>query len=212
MGAKRDQTGRSMVEMLGVLAIVGILSIGAIAGYNKAMMKYRLNKQAGQIAQLVNTVNRYRYELIFNKFVNLVPYFKKLGEIPQDMYIPGNENEVRDVFNNKFYIYTNINTTEKTAVSKTVIYYYLDLSDASSIDVCFNLFQTIRETQNGLEYMAIGGNNSGETTKFKHYVGDNYCQSGRVCLGKATLEQIYDMCSAAYGKEQTLIHIVWRND
>ena len=30
-------TGRSMVEMLGVLAIIGVLSVGAIAGYSKAM-------------------------------------------------------------------------------------------------------------------------------------------------------------------------------
>ena len=36
--------GRSMVEMLGVLAIIGVLSVGAIAGYSKAMMKYKLNK------------------------------------------------------------------------------------------------------------------------------------------------------------------------
>ena len=38
--------GRSMVEMLGVLAIIGVLSVGAIAGYSKAMMKYKLNKHA----------------------------------------------------------------------------------------------------------------------------------------------------------------------
>ena len=31
--------GRSMIEMLGVLAIVGVLSVGGIAGYSKAMEK-----------------------------------------------------------------------------------------------------------------------------------------------------------------------------
>ena len=30
---KKSQSGRSMVEMLGVLAIIGVLSIGGIAGY-----------------------------------------------------------------------------------------------------------------------------------------------------------------------------------
>ena len=30
---KNEQTGRSMVEMLGVLAIIGVLSVGGIAGY-----------------------------------------------------------------------------------------------------------------------------------------------------------------------------------
>ena len=47
--------GRSMVEMLGVLAIIGVLSVGAIAGYSKAMFKYKLNKQAESFNMLLNT-------------------------------------------------------------------------------------------------------------------------------------------------------------
>ena len=37
------QSGRSMVEMLGTLAIIGVLSIGGIAGYNYGINKYRAN-------------------------------------------------------------------------------------------------------------------------------------------------------------------------
>lgn len=37
------ESGRSMVEILGVLAIVGILSIGAVAGFNYGIFKYHLN-------------------------------------------------------------------------------------------------------------------------------------------------------------------------
>jgi type II secretory pathway pseudopilin PulG len=40
---KQLQTGRSMIEMLGVLAIVGILSAGGIAGYSMAMQSYKTN-------------------------------------------------------------------------------------------------------------------------------------------------------------------------
>ena len=36
-------SGRSMVEMLGTLAIIGVLSIGGIAGYSYGMDKYRAN-------------------------------------------------------------------------------------------------------------------------------------------------------------------------
>ncbi len=39
-----NESGRSMVEMLGVLAIIGVLSIGGIAGYTQAMKKYRINE------------------------------------------------------------------------------------------------------------------------------------------------------------------------
>ena len=41
---KKNETGRSMVEMLGVLAIIGVLSIGGIAGYTLAMNRYRANE------------------------------------------------------------------------------------------------------------------------------------------------------------------------
>lgn len=37
-----SQSGRSMVEMLGVLAIIGVLSIGGIAGYSRAMIKFKV--------------------------------------------------------------------------------------------------------------------------------------------------------------------------
>ena len=40
----RQCCGRSMIEMLGVLAIIGVLSVGGIAGYSKAMQMYKLNK------------------------------------------------------------------------------------------------------------------------------------------------------------------------
>ncbi len=38
-----EQSGRSMIEMLGVLAIVGILMAGGIAGYNSAMQSRKVN-------------------------------------------------------------------------------------------------------------------------------------------------------------------------
>ena len=37
------QSGRSMIEMLGVLAIIGVLSVGGLTGYSKAMMKSKIN-------------------------------------------------------------------------------------------------------------------------------------------------------------------------
>jgi len=45
-------SGRSMVEMLGVLAIIGILSVGGIAGYSKAMMQFKINKTMSQVSYI----------------------------------------------------------------------------------------------------------------------------------------------------------------
>ena len=40
----KNQRGRSMIEMLGVLAVIGVLSVGGLAGYNRAMQKVRVNR------------------------------------------------------------------------------------------------------------------------------------------------------------------------
>ena len=50
------QYGRSMIEMLGVLAIVGVLSVGGIAGYSKAMAKFKTNKVIDQVSHIVANV------------------------------------------------------------------------------------------------------------------------------------------------------------
>ena len=39
----KKEYGRSMIEMLGVLAIIGVLSIGGLAGYTMAMNRHRAN-------------------------------------------------------------------------------------------------------------------------------------------------------------------------
>ena len=56
MLSKTDQNGRSMVEMLGVLAIIGVLSVGGISGYSKAMAKFKLTKAQDQMSMLLMNV------------------------------------------------------------------------------------------------------------------------------------------------------------
>ena len=45
----KNESGRSMVEMLGTLAIIGVLSIGGIVGYSYGMDKYRANQTINDI-------------------------------------------------------------------------------------------------------------------------------------------------------------------
>ena len=53
---KYNQIGRSMVEMLGVLAVVGVLSLGGIAGYNKASRMLRLNNLKDDLSHIIANV------------------------------------------------------------------------------------------------------------------------------------------------------------
>ena len=54
---KRSQKGRSMVEMLGVLAIVGTLSVGGVYGYGVAMKKHKANELLHRASMLASTVS-----------------------------------------------------------------------------------------------------------------------------------------------------------
>lgn len=52
---KHAESGRSMVEILAVLAIIGLLSIGGVAGYSLAVIRHRANallNTAGQLSSM----------------------------------------------------------------------------------------------------------------------------------------------------------------
>ena len=51
MKFKKLESGRSMVEMLGVLAIIGVLSVGGIAGYSLSMRRHRANAVADAVSK-----------------------------------------------------------------------------------------------------------------------------------------------------------------
>jgi len=48
-----------MIEMLGVLAIIGVLSVGGIAGYSKAMLRYKVNKSIEQVSLISQNVRSF---------------------------------------------------------------------------------------------------------------------------------------------------------
>jgi len=50
---KKIESGRSMIEMLGVLAIIGVLSIGGLAGYTMAMNRWRANTLTDYVTRCV---------------------------------------------------------------------------------------------------------------------------------------------------------------
>ena len=103
--AKRRQAdaplcGRSMVEMLGVLAIIGVLSVGAMTGYSKAMFKYKLNKQAEQINQIMMALVEYKSVLAtLQNSESVIPLFRKLNALPPEMIKQDDNTYVYDAFN-----------------------------------------------------------------------------------------------------------------
>ena len=108
---KNASAGRSMVEMLGVLAIIGVLSVGAIAGYSKAMMKYKLNKQAEQINSILNSTLSFEENLgrasgSGYQRISLIPILKKLNSIPLEMLVKNDDEQIKDAMGSFITVYS----------------------------------------------------------------------------------------------------------
>ncbi|MDO4162240.1 MAG: type 4 pilus major pilin [Pseudomonadota bacterium] len=98
-----NQRGRSMIEMLGVLAIIGVLSVGGIAGYSKAMNKFKTNKIADNISMIVANIRTlYAQQKNFSGLDNKTAI--SMGIIPDELGTDANSGELTNAFNGSVYV------------------------------------------------------------------------------------------------------------
>ena len=69
--SSRNERGRSMVEMLGVLAVMGVLSIGGVAGYRYAIDKMNANDIINEVRKRAVTASQQR---ILGQNISLTEY------------------------------------------------------------------------------------------------------------------------------------------
>ena len=85
-----NQSGRSMIEMLGVLAIIGVLSVGGIAGYSKAMTKNKINKVVDSVSMIVTNIRTlYAQQTDYTNLDNNSAV--QMGVVPNEMIGNGND-------------------------------------------------------------------------------------------------------------------------
>ena len=103
---KSCEKGRSMIEMLGVLAIVGVLSVGGIAGYSKAMKKVRSEKTTSQVNELImNIRNLYAHQTQGYKDIS-AQLLININQVPIGMYDPENPTlGLRNAYGGKVIIF-----------------------------------------------------------------------------------------------------------
>lgn len=198
------ECGRSMVEMLGVLAIIGVLSVGAIAGYSKAMLKYKLNKQATIISDLLGYMmtnprtfssnSSYTYAPLLKK-LNLCTYESTNSEFCTDSFghLLGGEMIFRE--NNRSYMYLSI----------FLIYSSEEKSNSSNIVTqCVNLIKVGKDLSFLIDYIMIDGFSQqlyGDTECVKHPSLTHYC------LKNMTVQHIYDVCRSV--KQAKLYRVLY---
>ena len=207
------QSGRSMVEMLGVLAIIGVLSVGAIAGYGKAMFKYKLNKQTEQLNQLINTVTQYYPQLHSKTAINLVPILKKLNVIPKEMIKYDNSVLIYDSFNNAIEITTDTRSDLNDGAIHTyaLLRYFLDFNNSNAVDICRNTVNIMKENRDNLWLAETWSSTSG--SQIIQYAGDKFCtgtaQTSKACLKYLNLEMADKICRNKAGDANAHFSIWW---
>ena len=217
------QSGRSMVEMLGVLAIIGVLSVGAIAGYSKAMFKYKLNKQAESFNSLLNNAIQLYPDLTrtyaLNKFNSttgtqfVINIFDKMNLIPDGMSIQN--NYIVDIFkNNIWFNYYNGNngTTNEYLMYVTLARTGNNLS-AHDKEVCRNMVTAAKENSENLAWLEMRSYQGNSYTAATLHGGlaslyINNVPQNRL-LRNAGVKEIDDFCSACDSEDacQLLVYI-----
>jgi Tfp pilus assembly protein PilE len=159
----KSQSGRSMLEMLGVLAIVGVLSVGALAGYSMAMKKHKVNQAIKEITDIIlNVKNLYADKNNYEGMTTEV--LKKAGVMPQNSSIT---NYSFNVFEERMAV------EDRTGSQKGFNFTYF-ISDP---DVCVGILMGINLDRLGeydLESIGVHDKVTDVRTYFRWYFTDIY--------------------------------------
>lgn len=195
-GMAAKEYGRSMVEMLGVLAIIGVLSAGALAGFNKAMLQHKLNKHIDEIGYLLSTAILNQDKLKDAHF-GMINELKALGAFtwPIEAYTPIWPGQgypaVNDSLGNQIW-FENYTTEEYPSVGDEIdLGVYLPQSDFTN-KICYNYINVFKNFADEIEGIYVRRSIEGEASKRKIYLGKN-CVAGS-CLSKMTNNDIIDLC------------------
>lgn len=187
------QSGRSMVEMLGVLAIIGVLSVGAISGYSKAMDKYKLNK-------VIDTANH----LFATIMTNVVPdnsaladdssgnvYYTetmaKAGWLPDGLtFKETNPRFAYDSFDNQVWIFKD--------PGKAVGLGWNFMRGQKPL--CMAFVNLAKEWQNDINLISIDHHSEDiEDKSYGALYGNKSCSADVKCLKDVTVSEIDSICN-----------------
>ena len=155
----KSQNGRSMVEMLGVLAIIGVLSVGSISGYASAMRKHRVNKHAEMFNMLLSNALQISGSIKastsgFIYYNSLLDKAKLLPDgivYKNERWSGGNKNgtnvynsvdKLQDKFGGNITFFSRYGYNYNFAIS------YELTNTADSADMCQNIINITKETNN----------------------------------------------------------------
>ena len=203
-------TGRSMIEMLGVLAIIAVLTVGGIAGYSKAMEKFKINKMIDEYSYLINGLLEYKDNLIKSNpaegSIKLYDFILAANLVPPS-WTTENTWAMTDTVGNTVVPY--LNNQEKFMVLDVHLHTTGKGIADFAYNSCVTLFKDIAKplSQNFVGIFA------GSSATSVHYNGSLYCHNGKnntKCLSDMSLPEIDEACKKCLnGKSDCMVTMVW---
>ena len=200
-----EQKGRSMIEMLGVLAIVGILSVGAISGYSTAMRKYKINRLKDEYTQFIHDVllydNEWKKMARQNpdvKLFSIQNYVTQMNLLPK-LWILDKTGWIIDSMGGQFSIFV------RRPSGKIDIDYQTkgtQKSNADAKDLCiamaYDVFKPMSANVYTLSAYTEKYNDDNKHTGSANllWYGDSYCGGNRKCLSDLSLSDIITHCTS----------------
>ena len=205
--------GRSMIEMLGVLAIIGVLSVGGIAGYSKAMEKFKINKATEEynymVWGLIEHLDDLRRIKLTNDWIPLADYVSDLNLVPESwekVQFPALTSGLtlsgfRDTYNNYVFLLLhpdgNIVQIE-TRVGGQSSTDDGQISESFSKEFCINWFSNVAQPLSSVLKSASLGKKSATLEFF----GAAYCPAGSKCLKDLAVSDISQLCASCDKKNE----------
>ena len=189
-----------MIEILGVLAIIAVLSVGGIAGFSKVMEKYKTTKLMGEYNELVRNLLEYRpnFEKDYPSSVGIVNFNKVLytaGLLPAKWYNEG--VYMRDSYGNSLTTQWECNNNKQCAYVVVMILGGAGIAYGKKREhakkMCMDILQTVIQPLHSVLRMGRGTWSLGGSAK--PYYGDAYCDDKRqLCLRNMSLADIKASC------------------
>ncbi|MBR2137201.1 MAG: hypothetical protein IJ852_04480 [Alphaproteobacteria bacterium] len=198
--AYAPQYGRSMIEMLGVLAIIGVLTVGSITGYSRAMRRHLLNKQREQISYILSAAETH-YNMINPSNLSsysLKPIFETFGWIPEEMIRENDNTYIYDVFKNKIYPYYH---------RIGFMGLRIELANDNPREQCVSLYQMLKQYHSFLWATEV---QKTDNSYVNLYYGDQYCIGSPKCIRDLTPAKISELCRVCDDEQSCDLFILWK--
>lgn len=100
----KNETGRSTLEILSILAIAILLTLGAFAGYSKAVVRYKANQVIDQVLALSDNIRTHYAEQTSYAELSNQSLIEQKSVLPKDVTVDAEKQQIYNPFSGQIFV------------------------------------------------------------------------------------------------------------